>query len=374
MNFYITTTTRCNLECSYCYGKSCQDFGSNFKSLRIDYSVPTRIKYEISDLARFIQKDLYPTIIFYGGEPLMEIEVMEEIMDRVEADRYILQTNGLLLDRLKDEYVRRLDTVLISLDGDEAVTDRNRGKGVYRRVTENLRLLEEKGFEGELIARMTVTLGAEVDKQVMWLLSNSDHPFKSIHWQLDALFWQNDFEKSSFEAWSGGVYIPGVRRLIEMWIERMERSGEVLKIYPLVGVMYSLLTGEVCKLRCGSGWNTFNIQTDGNITPCPVMAGMLDFYLGNIWDSNPHELADSTFVGSPCSECEVLNICGGRCLFANVTKLWGEEGFRLVCNTVKDLINTLRSIEGRVKSTIKEGKVKIGDFNYGRFNSCEIIP
>ncbi|MBS7626938.1 TIGR04084 family radical SAM/SPASM domain-containing protein [Candidatus Bathyarchaeota archaeon] len=374
MNFYITTTTKCNLECSYCYGKSCLDFGSDFKGLKIDYSVPTRMSYDIHDLARFIRKDPSPTIIFYGGEPLIEVEKVEEIIDNIPAERYIIQTNGLLLDKLKPKYVKRLNTLLVSLDGDETVTDRNRGENVYRRVIENLKLIEGRGFKGELIARMTVTVGSEIDKQVMWLLTNRDFAFKSVHWQLDALFWQNDFDKEIFGDWSERVYMPGVRRLIETWIERIEAAGEVLRIYPLIAIMYSLLTDEKCKLRCGSGWNTFNIQTDGNITPCPVMSGMLDFYLGNIWDSNPLDISDSTFVGEPCSECEVQHVCGGRCLFANVTKLWGDEGFRMVCETVMDLINSLRKVEWRVRSAMREGKVEVGDFNYGRFNSCEIIP
>lgn len=51
--------------------------------------------------------------------------------------------------------------------------------------------------------------------------------------------------------------------------------------------------GEATKLCCGAGWAEFNIQTDGNITPCPVMAGMKNFYLGNIWETNPRDLVDA---------------------------------------------------------------------------------
>ena len=374
MNFYITLTTHCNLHCEYCYGKSCQDFGSDFGGLEIDYSVPSSISYEIPDLISFLRQDSNPTLVFYGGEPLLEAERIKEIMDSVYAERYIVQTNGLMLGSLDPEYAKRLDTVLTSIDGDEAVTDGNRGAGVYKRVIKNLKRFLETGFEGELIARMTVTVGTQIDKQVMWLLTNNDFSFKSVHWQLDALFWQNDPDREQFGRWSREVYNPGVERLAKWWVDNMERTGAVLKVYPLVGIMESLLSNENSKLRCGAGWNTFNIQTDGNITPCPVMAGMKNFYLGNIWNKQPLDLEDAVFVGSPCTQCGILNICGGRCLYANMTKRWGEEGFRLVCGTVVNLVDCLRRFEPQVRWLLSQGKIHMEDFEYGRYNSCEMIP
>jgi len=374
LNYYVTLTTKCNLRCTYCYGKSCEDFGSDFGDLQIDYTIPTTINYELTDLVNFVRQDPYPTIIFYGGEPFLEIEKIKKIMDEIEADRFIIQTNGLFLDRLDPEYARRLDTILVSIDGNEALTDRNRGNGVYRKVMENLKLLKINGFDGELIPRMTISSGTEIDRQVLSLVSNKELSFKSVHWQLDALFWQNDFDRTQFRAWSENAYNPAVKRLVEMWIERMETFGEVLKLYPILGVMRSLLFNEESKLRCGAGWNTFNIQTDGRITPCPVMAGMKDFYLGSIWDTNPSDLKDSVFVRNPCTECDDYTLCGGRCLYANATKLWGEEGFRQVCGTVASLIASVRNVESRVRQLIHDGRVRIEDFNYGEYNSCEIIP
>ncbi|MEM2941830.1 MAG: TIGR04084 family radical SAM/SPASM domain-containing protein [Candidatus Bathyarchaeia archaeon] len=374
MNFYITLTRNCNLQCSYCYGKSCQDFGSDFGGLEIDYSVPTSISYELSDLTRFIEKDPHATIIFYGGEPLLEHRKITELMDRTTADRYILQTNGLLLDRLGSEYTKRLDTVLISIDGSEQTTDRNRGEGVYRTIVRNLKALQGSGFEGEIIARMTVPAGTEIDREVDWLISNRDYPFKSIHWQLDAMFWQSDFDSDQFRSWSVEVYDRGVDRLVQSWVERMEKSGEVLKIYPFISVMESLLLNQRSKLRCGAGWNTFNIQTDGKITPCPVMAGIRNYYLGDIWTTDPKDLADSIFVGRPCTECDILHICGGRCLYANVTRLWGDEGYRLVCDTVSNLVNSLRRVEPEVRRLLRRGRISPSDFKHGRYNSCEVIP
>jgi putative peptide-modifying radical SAM enzyme len=295
-------------------------------------------------------------------------------VDSVEAERFIIQTNALLLDRLTSEHVNKLNTVLVSIDGNESQTDRNRGKGVYRKVIQNLGVLRENGFEGELIARMTVTPGTHIDEQVISLITDKEFAFKSVHWQLDALFWQNDFDENAFESWVEGVYNPGILRILDTWVDWIRMHSEVLRLYPIVAIMRSLLLKEKTKLRCGAGWNTFNIQTDGKIVPCPVMAGMRDFYVGDIWNTNPTNLRDSVFVGHPCTMCKIRDLCGGRCLYANVTKLWGEKGFNLVCRTVTSMIEIVREFVPQIRELISNGYITIQDIDYGRYNSCEIIP
>ena len=373
MHYYVTLTSKCNLKCTYCYGKSCEDFDSDFGGYEIDYELPSEITYDIEQLKSFLAKDSHVTLIFYGGEPLLRREKIKEIMDEIRAERFMIQTNGILLDRLEPEYTNRFHTILVSIDGDEEITDRNRGRGTYRKVMENLQLLRERGFHGEVIARMTVTEDTEIEKQVKWLLFNEEHPFTSIHWQLDALFWQNDFKKRNFAEWAEHSYNPQIRRLIKFWLSYMEKYGRVLRLYPFVGVTESLLRKEPSKLRCGAGWILFNIQTDGNISPCPVMAGMKDFYLGNITTTDPADLR-KIFVSEPCTKCNLYEICGGRCLYANATKLWGEHGFKLVCQTVKNLIDSIEAATSKIRELIAKGRISYEDFKYPKYNSCEIIP
>ena len=374
MQYYLTLTSECNLRCKYCYEKCCNDFGAGIQFPNIDYSVPSSAKYDIVDLERFLARDPEASVIFYGGEPLLRIGLLEKIMRTVPAKKFILQTNGMLLHRLDSEYLNKLDTILVSIDGDRELTNYYRGKGVYEQVVKNLRQLRDEGFVGEMIARMTVGGETKIDRAVRSLIFNEDL-FDSIHWQLDALFWHNDYDKDGFARWAKAQYIPEVRNLIELWVRHMRDHREVLRIYPFVGIMRSLLLNEPSKLRCGAGWTMFNIQTDGNITPCPVMAGMKDFYLGNIEHTDPRDLTSrAVFASEPCTDCAVYSICGGRCLYANVTKLWGEEGFRLVCSTVEDLIDALRSTVATIQRFVSEGTVLLGDFDYPRYNSCEIIP
>jgi len=374
MHFYITLTNNCNLKCRYCYGKACEDFGSDFHDLAVDYSLPSSISYDTDALLTFLEKDQDPVLVFYGGEPLLRMDKLREIMDRAKNSRFMIQTNGLLLDRLEPEYVNEFETIFVSVDGDETLTDHYRGKGTYRRVANNVQRILENGFRGEIIARMTVGEETEIDRQVLALVHGKDLPVSSVHWQLDALFWQNDFPKRRFAEWATGSYNPRLRELIRAWVEHIEKNGEVLRLYPLVGVMQSFLMGEPSRLRCGAGWIMFSIQTDGNITPCPVMAGMKDFYLGNIRETAPESLRNAVFVSEPCTGCEIYQICGGRCLYANATKLWGNEGFNQVCGTVRNMVGSLYEALPQVRALIADGRIRREHFEYPRYNSCEIIP
>jgi putative peptide-modifying radical SAM enzyme len=313
-------------------------------------------------------------LVFYGGEPLLERGRLKEIMDAFPEARFVVQTNGLLLGQLDPEYMNRFESVFVSLDGDEALTDFYRGRGTYSRVAENLRRIERNGFSGEIVARMTVGEATEIDEQVLALALNKDMPISAVHWQLDALFWQNDYAKRNFQNWVEDNYNPRISALVRSWLEHMKTRGEVLRLYPFLGVMASMLDMEPSKLRCGAGWEMFNIQTDGNITPCPVMAGMKDFYLGNITETAPDQLKNSVFVSDPCNRCDLLGICGGRCLYANVTKLWGAEGFELVCGTVRNMVGALREVKPEVEQLIEAGRIPPDSFDYVKYNGCEVIP
>jgi putative peptide-modifying radical SAM enzyme len=362
------------MQCRYCYGKACEDFGSDFRDFTIDYSLPSSITYDIETLRDFIQRDREPAIVFYGGEPLLQMEKLGEIMDQLTACRFMIQTNGLLLGKLDPEYVKKFEAILVSIDGDEALTDHYRGEGTYRNVARNILRVRDSGFKGEIVARMTVGEETDIDRQVLALIQSSDLPVSSVHWQLDALFWQNDFPKRRFAQWATDSYNPRLRKLIRAWVEHMKNDGEVLRLYPLVGVMQSILGNESSPLRCGAGWIMFNIQTDGNITPCPVMAGMKDFYLGNVRETSPDSLRDAVFVSEPCTECQIYHTCGGRCLYANATKLWGDEGFSQVCGTVKNMVDSLRETLPEIRHLIDDGRISVEDFQYPKYNSCEIIP
>ena len=138
----------------------------------------------------------------------------------------------------------------------------------------------------------------------------------------------------------------------------MISDNEVLKIYPLLGIANSLLFGEKKSfLRCGGGWINYTIQTDGYIIPCPIMWGMKKYYLGNIKDSNPLNLTKVRIELSPCIDCDIFGLCGGRCLYANITKRWEKEAYEQVCINTKELIDSIKREIPYIKKIIDSKKI-----------------
>jgi putative peptide-modifying radical SAM enzyme len=374
MFFHIILTGECNSQCRYCFAEAMEDVDEDFSGFDVDYSLPKKIGYKTDLLERLCRQDPECVLTFYGGEPLLCTEEIKHIMDRVDANHFMIQTNGLLLNRLEPEYVNRFHTILVSIDGDEVLTDYYRGKGTFRKVIDNLKLIKRNGFGGELIARMTVMEQTDICKQVTWLVDNEEFSFSSVHWQLNAGFWKNDFARRDFKRWSEENYNSGIRELVKFWVDYMEKNGVVLRLYPFLGITQSLLSGEKTSLlRCGGGWINYAIQTDGHIVPCPTMWGMKDYYLGHISNADPLKLK-KVFVGEPCTKCGVYHICGGRCLYANITKRWNNEAYSLVCDTVKNLIDAVSKEIPRIRRLIDRGKISMKDFEFMKYNGCEIIP
>jgi len=376
MFFHLLLTSDCNLQCKYCFGESLDDFDEEFgEDIQIDYNLPRKANYSVDELNHFVRKDPDCVLTFYGGEPLMYMDKLRQIMDGVTPKLYMMQTNGLLLDKLEPKYLNRFHTLLVSLDGEEELTDYYRGKGTFRKVIENLKLIRRNGFQGELIARMTIMEQTDIEKQVKWLLHNDEFSFTSIHWQLNAGFWGNDFKRRNFEEWTKTSYIPGVDALVHYWVDQMEQTGQVLKLYPILGIANSLLNGEnTALMRCGSGWINYSIQMDGQIIPCPTMWGMKAYYAGHIKDADPLKLPKLFVSQKPCSDCKILGLCGGRCLYTNIVKRWPDEQYGKVCYTVEKLIDSIKSELPRIQQLIQQGQLKLSDFDYVKFNGAEIIP
>jgi uncharacterized protein len=373
MFFHLILTGECNSQCKYCFGEAVDDFDCETPDFNIEYSLPKRISYNLKKLASFCKKDTASVLTFYGGEPLLCTNEIRQIMDNVGARHFMIQTNGLLLDRLEPEYVNRFHTILVSVDGDKTLTDFYRGEGTFSKLVRNLHLIKQNGFSGELIARMTVMEQTDIYRQVTWLIDNDQFSFSSVHWQLNAGFWKNDFARRDFKRWSEECYNPGIRRLVKFWVDRMENDGTVLRLYPILGIAQSLLIGEKSLLRCGGGWINYAVQTDGHIIPCPTMWGMKDHYLGHINNVDPLKLR-KVYVSKPCSHCEVFNVCGGRCLYANIVKRWNPNAYNLVCNTVKNLIGAVREQMPRIRRLVEQERASIASFDYVKYNGCEIIP
>jgi uncharacterized protein len=374
--FHLILTDECNLCCTYCRAKAFEETngraGPTVPQVEIDPALPTELAFDLNLLYDFLKKDPTSTLTFYGGEPMMRADLINTIVQRAPVHRFMMQTNGLLLDRLASQIMNRFSTILVSLDGQEALTDANRGAGTYRHVIENIKRIRQNGYSRELIARMTVTERTDIVEAVHWLSDNPDYSFSSIHWQMDANF-ADDFSHRQFAKWVNESYNPGIIRLVTDWVDHMENVGEVQRWYPFLDPMEDLLCGRQSLLRCGSGYANYSIMTDGHIAPCPVMIGMSQYYVGHIKDADPLDLAVIA-VNGECADCQIRGFCGGRCLYSNITKPWGVAERRVVCSTVENLHAGLTAVLPRVTDLIDRGVIRLSDFSHEKFNGCEIIP
>ncbi len=360
MHYHIILTKQCNLNCTYCGG------GSD--------SPPKEIQYRISDLEKFLSHDLSPVIEFYGGEPLLRIDSMEKIMDTIPAC-FVIQTNGLLLDKIGPDHLKKFNAILVSIDGTKEATDKNRGNGIYDRIIKNVRLIRERGFSSDLVARMTVPQGSDIYENVKHLAEME--VFDHVHWQLGfEMFWESGLdEDDGVEAWIDS-YNSGISKLVDWWISEMERTGKVPGLVPFIGVMNSLLYSKPSRLRCGSGIDFFSIMPDGRISACPVSIDFDFSIIGSIFNDAPLSLCNKICIGEPCVYCEIFNVCGGRCLFVNRSQdMLRKNGYELICSTVRHLVRELEDAAPQVRGLIEDGIIRPDDFNYPEFNNgCEIIP
>ncbi|MBT4870478.1 MAG: TIGR04084 family radical SAM/SPASM domain-containing protein [Candidatus Diapherotrites archaeon] len=373
MIYHVVTHPDCNLCCEYCGGKSFDEPESEIKFT----STPPNPTYSANDLAKFLAKDNDKpvSIIFYGGEPLLNIPFIKEIMDSKEieqvVDNFLIQTNGTLFDKLDKKYVNKFHTILISIDGNKETTNKNRGEGTYEKVINNLKEIKKNGFGGEIIARMTIEEPTDFYKDITYLLDNEDFSFTSIHWQLDANMW-HDYEKRNFEIWSK-KYDSDVSKLADLFLKEAKK-GKLLRLYPFIGVLNTLLFKTNYSIRCGSGIGNFTVQTNGVLVSCPIMQGIEDKFLGNIKSTAPQSLPHELAIGSPCTECSDYSLCGGRCLYSNMYPCWPKKGINEICETIKHLLREMGRITPQLQKLIDEEIISKKDLEFLKYNCAEIIP
>jgi hypothetical protein len=111
------------------------------------------------------------------------------------------------------------------------------------------------------------------------------------------------------------------------------------------------------------------------ISVCPIPPSVDFAKVGDIYHNIPSDLPGKVMLDEPCLSCEERTVCGGRCLYTNKTKHWGEEGFELVCKVTKHLISELRLIKTDIQRLIQNRQLSINDFHYPKIaNGVEIIP
>ena len=131
----LNVTNRCNLKCPYC----CGDYHN--RSTAKDFT-----KEELFDLIETLSRMGTRVIYVSGGEPLIRDDI-GEVIDKIKSKNMLcfMNTNGTLVPK-KIEEIRKLDSLTISLDGDEYSNDINRGSGTFKKILEAIRVVTNQGL------------------------------------------------------------------------------------------------------------------------------------------------------------------------------------------------------------------------------------
>lgn len=145
---YFLVTTRCNLKCFYCYPET--QAGRDPARNRRDMSLE-EIKRTIDDLVRLGMR----WVCLMGGEPLVRKDI-GPVIEHVRSKRIICEmiSNGYFVpDYITD--LRKLDSLVISIDGDEQSNDLNRGQGCYEHALNGLDTALAHGIRCRIHAILT---------------------------------------------------------------------------------------------------------------------------------------------------------------------------------------------------------------------------
>ncbi|HEX9059065.1 MAG TPA: radical SAM protein [Clostridia bacterium] len=158
--FGLQLTNKCNLRCKHCFQWSEEGFFHNMEKTE------QQDEMDIETIKKIFQStyDAKSNVYLWGGEPLCYGK-WDELCNILEEDpRWtVLCTNGVLIDKKIDSICRISETlaVMMSLDGFEEENDRIRGKGTFKKVTQNIDLLmdlKRKGlFKGEVSVNCVIS-------------------------------------------------------------------------------------------------------------------------------------------------------------------------------------------------------------------------
>lgn len=150
-------TDACNLRCKYCGYADLYEGYDQRKNLKLPFQ---KAKLIIDYLYEYWKKQYCTginapiTIGFYGGEPLLNIPFIQQVINYLEnlnpigkKFHYNMTTNAMLLDKYMDFLVEKEFRLLISLDGDERGQSYRvdaKGENSFNKVFDNIQLLRSK--------------------------------------------------------------------------------------------------------------------------------------------------------------------------------------------------------------------------------------
>ena len=322
----------CNLNCEYCFAAQGKYHGAD---ALMSYEVG---KAALDFLIAHSGKRRNLEVDFFGGEPLLNFEVVKQLVAyarSVEQEagknfRFTLTTNGVLLD---DEVIdfcnREMQNVVLSLDGRKEVHDKKRrdyaGNGSYDKILPKFRKLAESRGERDYYVRGTFTH------------DNVDF-LEDIRHIADLGFTQISMEPvvcAPNEPYAlTEADLPKLLSQYEELAQEMlarERKGKPFVFYHY---MLDLEHGPCIYKRisgCGSGSEYFAVTPQGDLYPCHQFVGDKDYCMGNVFDGIKNVDLRTKFQSCnvysrpECEDCWAKLYCSGGCA-ANAYHATGDIG------------------------------------------------
>ncbi|MDO4731462.1 MAG: thioether cross-link-forming SCIFF peptide maturase, partial [Clostridia bacterium] len=311
----------CNLRCEYCFASK-GDFGGARELMSLDIgkkAIDFLIKYSGS------RKNL--ELDFFGGEPLMNFDVVKQIVKYARQEekkynknfRFTITTNGLLLDDDKIDFINKeMSNVVLSIDGRKEVNDKLRktqnNKGSYDIIVPKFQKLVSTRGDKDYYIRGTFTKH-NLDF-VNDVIHFADLGFDQISIEpvvsdpkLDYSIKEEDLPKVFAE----------YEKLAREIINRKKSNTNPFNFFHF---MIDLDQGP-CVLKrlkgCGCATEYVAVTPNGDIYPCHQFVGEDEWIIGNLNNGTiNNDIRDkfvnlNVFTKDACKKCWAKFYCSGGC-------------------------------------------------------------
>ena len=310
----------CNLNCSYCFASQGKYHGDRaMMSFEVgkqafDFLIAN------SGTRRNLEVD------FFGGEPLMNFDVVKELVAyarSIEKDhgknfRFTLTTNGVLIDDDVIDFANKeMSNVVLSLDGRKEVHDRFRvdynGKGSWDKIVPKFQKLVDAREGKNYYMRGTFTHhNPDFLEDVKEMLSLG---FKEL--SMEPVVCAAD-DPSALTDEDIAVVMKQYEDLAELMLEK-HKEGDGFTFYHY---MIDLKGGPCIYKRisgCGSGTEYMAVTPWGDLYPCHQFVGEEKYKLGDVWNGVTNtEIQDefaqcNVYTREECRKCWARLYCSGGC-------------------------------------------------------------
>jgi uncharacterized protein len=283
---------------------------------------------------------------FFGGEPLMNFDVVKEIVEyarSIEKDhnknfRFTITTNGILLNDEIQAYINEhMYNVVLSIDGRKEVNDRMRysanKKGSYDIIVPKFQKMAESRNQTDYYVRGTFTReNLDFSEDVLHL---ADLGFKQL--SMEPVVTSEDMEYALRKE-----DLPVLYEQYEKLAKELVKRKKEGKGFNFFHFMIDLTQGPCAAKRlagCGSGSEYLAVTPEGDLYPCHQFVGMDEFLMGSVYEGIKNTDIQKQFQGcnvytkEDCKNCWAKFYCSGGCT-ANAYQFHGDinKAYKMGCD------------------------------------------